>query len=295
MNMDNLGYRITTDNMTDLGESFMRDHGIETISMSYIIEGKSYDMSNSLPPKEFFDRMRAGATPTSSQYTPEGTFKMFDALIRKYDQDVLHISFSSKLSASCDSAFLGAKQAMARHPGRRVIVVDSLCASLGQGYLVVKMLEALEKQPMSIDELKDWLEATKLHIGHLVTVDDIVYLYRGGRVSRTAAFVSGVLDIKPMIHLDDNGKLSPYGKVRGRRKALLKLVDDMAAQCGNRMTPDQPVFICHGDCLADAEFVRDQIKERFGTTHFLIDYVGPVIGLHTGPGLVAIFFMADYR
>lgn len=295
MNMDKLGYRITTDNMTDLGEQCMRELGIETISLSYTLEGKSYDKTNSLPPKEFFDRMRAGATPTSSQFNPEDAVKVFEEVIEKYDQDILHISFSSGLSGSCASAFAGAKLAMERHPGRRVIVVDSLCASLGQGYLLTRTLKTLEEQPMGIDELKDWLEATKLHIGHLVTVDDMIYLYRGGRISRTAAFVSGVLDIKPMIHLDNDGKLTAYGKVRTRRKALLKLVDDMATQSGNRMTPDLPVYICHGDCLKDAEFVRDQIKQRFGTTEFVIEFVGPTIGLHTGPGLVAIFFMADYR
>lgn len=294
MNSNKNAYRITTDTMSDLPDSFLAEHEVETISLSYLIDGKSYDKTNALPPEEFFSLMRRGTVPTSSQLTPSGALKVFESLIEKYDQDIVHISFSSALSGSHQSALIGAKMAMELHPERRVVVLDPLVASLGQGMLVVNMLEMRDKG-YSLDELVDWINETAPHICHLFTVEDLIYLYRGGRVSRTKAFVSGVLDIKPMMHLSNEGQLIPRDKVRGRKKSLLALVDGYDKQVGKYRDPKAPVYICHGDCLEDAEFVRDQLKQRHGIENFLINFVGSTIGLHTGPGLVAIFFMGDYR
>lgn len=288
-------YRITTDTMSDMPKEYLQEHGIETISLTYTIGDEVYGKENSLTPKAFFDRMREGAVPTSSQFNPEDAAQVFEALIEQYDEDILHLSFTSGLSGSYDSACAGAQLAMKKHPERRVVVVDTLCASLGQGFLLKKAVDLKEQKHYSLDELQDWVEKTKLHMAHVVTVQDLIYLYRGGRVSRTTAFVSGVLDIKPLIHLDNEGKLTAYGKVRGRKKALLALVDAYAKQVGKYLNTGEPVYICHGDCLEDAQFVADQLRERYGITEFLIDFVGPTIGLHTGPGVISIFFLGDYR
>ncbi|MDL2206714.1 DegV family protein [Eubacteriales bacterium OttesenSCG-928-N13] len=292
MNIKNTQYRITTDNMSDLSPAFLKEHEVEIVSLSYTIGDEVFNNTNSLTPKEFFDRMRHGAVPTSSQFNPDDASQMFDRVIEEHDCDIVHISFSTGMSGCYGSAVSGAEMTEAKYPGRRVVVIDSLCGSLGQGLLLDKALQQ-QKKGASMDELISWLERNKRHVCHLLTVEDIIYLYRGGRVSRTAAFVSGVLGIKPMIHVNDEGRLVPYGKVRGRKKSLFTLLDDMAKHIGN--SQNDTFYITHGDCLEDAQFMVDQVRERFGITASVIEQVGPTIGAHTGPGLIAIFFMGDYR
>ena len=175
-----------------------------------------------------------------------------------------------------------------------IIVIDSLCASLGEGLLVHKAV-TLKEQGHTLEETADWIEANKLHLVHNFTVNDLFHLYRGGRVSKTAAFLGTMISLKPLLHVDDEGHLIPLSKVRGRKKSLIALVDAMEKQIGSWRDKNDIIFISHGDCIEDAQYVADLIKDRFGYESFLINHVGPTIGAHTGPGVVALFYMGDYR
>ena len=177
---------------------------------------------------------------------------------------------------------------------RSIIVIDSLCASLGEGLLVHKAV-MLKESGKSFSETADWIEKNKLHIVHNFTVDDLNHLYRGGRVSKATAFLGTIVNIKPILHVDDEGHLIPLSKVRGRKKSLIALVDSMEQQMGTWKEKNDIVFISHGDSLADAKFVATLIKERFGIDSFLINYVGSTIGAHSGPGTIALFYLGDYR
>jgi len=180
---------------------------------------------------------------------------------------------------------------MEANPGRKIIVVDSLGASLGQGLLVHKAI-GLKNSGKTIDEVHNWVEENKLNVCHYFTVDDLVYLFRGGRVSKTSAFAAGVLNIKPVLHIDNEGHLVPLSKVRGRKKSLKELADIME----NRMLPgEEDVFISHSDCIEDAELLAKNIKERFGIEVLIINHIGPTIGAHTGPGTISLFFMGRER
>ena len=187
-----------------------------------------------------------------------------------------------------------AEELSEKYPDRKIIVIDSLCASLGEGLLVHKAV-TLKEQGHTLEETADWIEANKLHLVHNFTVNDLFHLYRGGRVSKTAAFLGTMISLKPLLHVDDEGHLIPLSKVRGRKKSLIALVDAMEKQIGSWRDKNDTIFISHGDCIEDAQYVADLIKDRFGYESFLINHVGPTIGAHTGPGVVALFYMGDYR
>lgn len=284
---------ITTDNMADLPDTYLEEHGLKIISLSYMLEGKTYSEKNRLPVKEFYDKMRNGAMPTTSQVNPEEARELFEELLKE-GKDVLHIAFSSGLSGSYNSARIAAEELQEEEAEGRVVVIDSLCASLGEGLLVHKAL-GLKEEGKSLDEIAEWLKENRLHLCHNFTVDDLNHLYRGGRVSKTAAVLGTMINIKPILHVDDEGKLVPISKVRGRKKSLITLVDNMEKQIGSYREQNDMVFISHGDCLEDAEFAAAQIRERFGIDSFLINDVGPTIGAHSGPGTVALFFMGEKR
>lgn len=289
-----MAYRITTDTMADLPEEYLRAHKIETISLSYLLDGVHYDKTNSLPSKQFYDRMRAGAAPTTSQFNPEDAIEAFSRLIDQTGEDILHLSFSSGLSGSYNSARVAAEELKGKYPGRKIYVVDSLCASMGQGLLLYKAVQ-LKENGMEIDALRDYLENTKLNLCHIFTVEDLEYLHRGGRVSKAVAVIGGMLNIKPVLHVDNEGHLVPFDKVRGRRKSLTALVDAMGRQMGAWRDKNDIVFISHGDSEEDARFVASLVRERFGIDQFMINYVGPTIGAHSGPGTIALFFLGEYR
>ena len=181
---------------------------------------------------------------------------------------------------------------MEKNPEAKIIVIDSLCASLGEGLLVHKAVE-LRDAGKSIEEVAKWVEENKLHLCHQFTVDDLNHLHRGGRVSKATAIIGTLVSVKPVLHVDNEGHLTSLVNVRGRKKSLNTLVDNMAKLVGNY--ENDIVFISHGDCLEDAEYVAELIKERFGITDFLINYVSPTIGAHSGPGTIALFFMGETR
>lgn len=285
---------ITTDTTSDLPADYVKEHHIGMLSLSYTINGSTYTWENPLPVKDFYDCMREGSLPTTSQANPAEAGAMFEAILTEQNTDILHIAFSSGLSGSYNSARMAALELQEKYPDRRIIVIDSLCASLGEGLLVHKAV-TMKEQGCSILEVADWLEENKLHLVHNFTVNDLFHLYRGGRVSKTAAFVGTMISLKPILHVDNEGHLIPLSKVRGRKKSLIALVDAMDKQLGSWRDKNDIVFISHGDCIEDAQFVADRIKEQFGYDSFLINYVGPTIGAHTGPGVVALFYMGDYR
>ena len=189
---------------------------------------------------------------------------------------------------------MAAEELQEEYPERKLIVIDSLCACLGEGLLVYKAVQ-LKRAGKSLEEVAAWVEENKLHMVHNFTVDDLNHLYRGGRVSKTAAFLGTIVNIKPILHVDNEGHLIPLSKVRGRKKSLLTLVDSMEKQMGSFRDQNDIVFISHGDCIEDADYVASVIKERFGIDAFLINYIGPTIGTHSGPGTVALFYMGEYR
>jgi len=288
-------YIITTDTTSDLPKYYIEEKQIKILPLTYILEGVTYDQENGLEFSEFYNKMRNGSMPTTSQVNPENAKEIF----QKYVEEgfaILHIAFSSVLSGSYNSAKIAAEELMEEKPDCKIIVVDSLCASLGEGLLIHKAVK-LKEQGKSIEEVAAWLDANKLHVCHNFTPSDLFHLYRGGRVSKTAAIIGTVVDVKPILHVDNEGYLKPLSKVRGRKKSLVTLVDNMEKQIGSYLEENKAdgVFIGHGDCREEAQFVADLIKERFGIDSFLIDYVGPVIGAHTGPGIMALFFMGEAR
>lgn len=285
---------ITTDTTADLPADYIEKHHIGLLSMSYIIDGETYTWDKPLPVKEFYEKVRNGSLPTTSQVNPDEAAKAFEKIITEQDVDILHIGFSSGLSGSYNSVRLAAMELAEKYPENKIVAVDSLAASMGEGLLVHKAV-TMKEAGKSLEEIASWLEENKLHLVHNFTVDDLFHLYRGGRVSKTAAFVGSMINLKPILHVDNEGHLIPMQKVRGRKKSLLALVDCMEKQMGSWRDKNDIVFISHADCEADAQFVADQIKERFGIESFLIDYIGPTIGAHTGAGAVALFYMGDYR
>lgn len=288
-------YIITTDSTCDLPESYIKENNIKVLPLTYVLEGVTYNIDKTLPINEFYGKMKSGAMPTTSQANPEEVKEAFLSILEG-GVGILHIAFSSGLSGSYNSARIAAEELREENPEYEIYVIDSLCASLGEGMLVHKAVK-LKEQGKTIQETVKWLEANKLHVCHNFTPDDLNHLYRGGRVSKTAAILGTMANVKPVLHVDDEGRLIPLSKVRGRKKSLITLVDNMEKQIGSYIEENKRdgVFIGHGDVEEDAQFVADLIKERFGIESFLISYVGPVIGSHTGPGILALFFMGEKR
>ena len=233
----------------------------------------------------------AGALATTSAIS----VGVFDEAMRKIldsGRDVLYLAFSSALSTTYQSAVIAADDLREAYPGRKIFVVDTLSASLGQGLLVYLCVQE-KRKGKTIDQVHVFAEETKAKVCHWFTVDDLNHLKRGGRVSAAAALFGTMLSIKPVLHVDDTGHLVPVSKTRGRKASLLSLVDRMAESAVD--PAGQTIFISHGDCEADAEFVADEVRRRFGVQDIYINYVGPVIGNHSGPGTLALFFLGSRR
>ena len=285
---------ITTDSTSDLPEAYVAKHGLRLLPLYYSFSGTVYGGDNkNLEPKEFYDKMRGGAMPTTMAVNPETALKIFRELIGE-GYDILHIAFSSALSGSCSVATTVARELCDEIPGARITVIDSLSASLGEGLLIHKAV-MLKESGKSMEEIADWLEKNKLNLCHIFTVDDLNHLHRGGRVSKTTAIIGTLINVKPVLHMDNEGRLTPLINVRGRKKALISLVDQMEKRFTGYSGTNDIIFISHGDSLEDAEFVASQIKERFGIESFLINYISPTIGSHAGPGTIALFFMGNSR
>lgn len=286
-------YVITTDNNADLPDEYYQDHEVGCTYLSYNIDGQAYTHETFLPVEEFYQKMREGSMPTTAQVNPEQARELFEPIL-KQGKDILHIAFSSGLSGTYNSVKLAAEELLEEYPGRTIRVIDSLCASLGQGLLVHEAVLRRE-QGVSLEENAQWVEDHKKNIVHMFTVDDLFHLHRGGRVSKATAVVGSMLNLKPVLHVDDEGKLVAIGKARGRKKSLLALVDSMKEKIGSYADNCDTVFISHGDCEEEARFVEKKVKEIYDINTVIINHVGPVIGAHSGPGTMALFFLGDQR
>jgi len=285
-------YIISTDCMADLPASFIQEHHLSVHPLYYLMGEQTYNaLEDALPEAEFYNRMRNGEMPTTMASNPEYIEKSFRQNLAD-GYDILHISFSSGLSSSYNNTAVTAKEIQEQSPDAKIIVIDSLCASLGQGLLVYYACKKKE-EGASIEETAAYIEDLKLHVCHQFTVDDLFHLHRGGRVSKASAILGTIANIKPVLHVDNEGHLINISKIRGRKRSLMTLVDNMEKTVGDYKNPI--VFISHGDCLEDAEFVKQQVEERFGIHEFLINYVGCTIGAHSGPGTVALFFLGETR
>ena len=287
-------YIIYTDSSCDLPDSITASLGVKVIPLSLTMEGKQYlntTDERGIPDRELYARLRAGAVAKTSAANAEAFLSAMEPDLQA-GHDILYIGFSSALSATCSVGAHVAGELMERYPQRKVLVVDSLCASLGQG-LFVYLLAGKQREGLSIEELRDYAEGLKLNIAHWFTVEDLMFLRRGGRISAAAAVFGSILSIKPVMHVDNEGRLIPVSKVRGRKASLRVIADRVAATKLDR--PDQTLFISHGDCEEDARLVAEMIRERTGMQVEVLNFVGPVIGSHSGPGTIAVFFIASER
>ncbi len=287
-------YVIMTDSSCDLSNEMAQQLGLHIVPLT-VVSPKG-DFKNYLDHREmdvttFYSYLRAGDMCKTSAINT-ATFVEEMEVFLKEGKDVLYLAFSSGLSGTYSASAIAAQELSEKYPDRKVYSVDTLCASLGQG-LFVYLAAKKQQEGASIDEVHDWAEANKLSVAHWFTVDDLMHLKRGGRVSAATAVVGTMLKIKPVLHVDNEGKLISMEKARGRKAALNMLVDKMG-ETGVNLS-EQEVFISHGDCLADAEFVAAKVKERFGVKAVHINHIGPVIGAHAGPGTVAVFWLASQR
>lgn len=287
-------YVIMTDSCCDLSAEMAAKLELEVLPLSLEMSGKTYRNwldGRDIPFADFYARVRAGETATTSAVSV-GDYEEHMRPILESGKDILCICFSSALSATYQSACIAAEGLREEFPDAKILVVDSLSASMGQGLLVY--LCVMEKRRgADVEALRDYAEATRGKVCHWFTVDDLNHLKRGGRINAATAMFGTMLSIKPVLHVDDQGRLIAVSKARGRKASLLELVDRMAKTA---VAPaGQTVFISHGDCEEDARFVADTIRSRFGTTDIRINYVGPVIGNHSGPGTMALFFLGTQR
>lgn len=287
-------FAIITDSSCDMPESYLKENDVELLNLGFFLDGETYGGEDKplMPVKEFYDKLRAGAMPTTYQVSSE-TAKNAMEKILKEGRDLLAVVFSSGLSGTASSFIVAARELKAVYPERKILVVDTLAASMGEGLLLDYVIRKADSGA-TIEETAKYAEDIKLHIAHAFTVDNLFHLKRGGRVSAATAVVGTILHVKPVLHVDDEGHLINIGKAVGRKKSI-KAVFDMMVE-NTTIEKDDPVFISHGDCLEDAEYLASLVKERYGADRrIMINYVGPVIGSHSGVGTLALFYMAKKR
>ena len=285
---------ILPDSSAHLGADLVRQLDVQVLPLSFTLEQQTYHNypdNREMEPHAFYQKLRDGAVATTSAVNVSQYTEFLEPLLQA-GQDVLILAFSSGLSATYNSSVIAVQELAEKYPERKLYTVDTLCASLGQGLLVY--LAARERDSgKTIEEVRDWAEANKLSICHQFTVDDLHFLKRGGRISATTAVVGSMLQIKPVLHVDDEGHLINIAKARGRQASLKALVDKMEKTAID--PAHQTVFISHGDCLEDAQMVADLVKERLGVPEVYLNPIGPVIGAHAGPGTVALFYVGTER
>ena len=290
----NNDFLILTDSSCDLPPELAQELGVSVLPLTVTLEGKEYANyldGREIGFKDFYDRVRRGVVATTSAANADGFMGFMEPALAQ-GRDVLCLAFSSGLSSTYQASVMAVEELREKYPQRKIYTVDTLCASMGQGLLV--WLAAKKKaEGASIEEVRDWVEKEKFHLCHWFTVDDLMFLKRGGRINAATALVGTALGIKPVLHVDDEGHLINMGKARGRQASLSALVDKMAELATDPR--DQTVFISHGDCLEDAKTVEKLVKQRFGVKKVVISYVGPVIGAHSGPGTLALFFLGKER
>lgn len=288
-------FEIVTDSSSNLTDAMIEEFDIHILPLRFMSDGEEYQSfteGEKSDLQRFYDMMRDGKVFTTSLPYPDKSLEKFRSLLDQ-GRDVLYIGFSSGLSGTYEAMANILDTLKADYPDRKIMYVDTLAAAMGQG-LLVYLAAQKAADGLSIEETAQWVKDNRFHLAHWFTVEDLKYLFRGGRVSRTSAWAGSLLNIKPVMHMDDEGKLIPMEKVRGRKKSLMRMVDHME-ESATAPVADQTVFISHADCEDDLMFLVEEIRKRFGCTDIRWNYLDPVIGAHTGPGCLALFFMASER
>lgn len=287
-------YIIVTDATSDIPNEMANELNVKVVPMSFSLGEKNYNHFpdyRELDIKTFYDKQRAGQTSLTTQINVAVYLDFFEEII-KSNKDVLYISFSSALSSTYQSSVLAAKELNEKYPDFKIITIDSKAATLGET-LLVKLAAQKKSEGMNIEDLSKWVADNHLKVCHYFTVDDLNHLKRGGRMTAMTAFIGTALDIKPILHVNDEGKLIPLDKVRGRKKALKVLFNYLAELSEN--LEEQTIFIGHGDCIEDARYLESLIKEAYKVKEVIIHPIGPIIGSHTGPGAITLFFLGKHR
>lgn len=284
---------LITDSCSDLPVKYAEDNNILIMSLSFNFKGVNYkdDFGKSISYKDFYSEVRKGEMTSTSQINPS----TFEEAFRKYvsqGYSLIYIAFSSALSGTHNSACIARDSILEENPDADISIIDSKCASLGLGLLVYNACEKL-KAGESKEDVVNWVENNKLKLNHWFTVDDLHHLKRGGRVSSTSAILGTLLDIKPILKVNDEGKLVPVTKIKGRKKSIKSLADTLKQRIVN--PEDQVIAISHGDCEEDARLLEKFIKEDIKVKDVIFNYVGPVVGSHSGPGTIALFFFGKDR
>lgn len=285
-------YQIVTDSACDMPDEYYAAHDVECIRLGFTMDGVTYggEDGEQIAVKDFYERLRGGAMPKTFQITPAQAKLHFEKFAKE-GKDVFVLAFSSGLSGTYES-YVSAAREIEETYRTKVVVVDSLCASMGEGLLLDYIVKKAD-EGASIGELQTYAEGLKQHVCHYFTVDDLYHLKRGGRVSATTAVIGSILKIKPVLHVDENGHLIAIGKAMGRKKSISELVDHMCEL--NALQPGDPIFISHGDCIDDVTYLTSLLRERFGGREIFVNEIGSVIGAHSGAGTVALFFLGKHR
>ena len=286
-----MSYRILTDNCCDYPAGMYEDLNLTAIPLSVRFQGKEVTQYNEKWLKKMYAGLREGEDATTAAANPTGWAEILEPVLAA-GEDALVLAFSSGLSTTYQSAVIAASELGEKYPDRKIRVIDTLSASLGQGLLVWYACKKRD-EGMGFEELADWCENNKLHLCHWFTVEDLMFLKRGGRVSAATALVGTMLQIKPVMHMDDEGHLIKVSTARGRKASI----NELAKKLGETGLPgeNETVFICHGDCLEDAQYLEKLVKEKYGVKNVFIYYTGAVIGSHSGPGTLALFFLGTKR
>ena len=286
-----MSYQIITDSCCDFPTPMYKTLGLRFVPLSVEFRGETNDDRNDDSLKDMYDGLRAGEAAKTSAVNPTRWSETMEPVLSA-GQDVLVLAFSSGLSTTYQSAVIAAEELGEKYPDRTIRVVDTLCASMGQGLLVWYACKKRD-EGMPLDALYQWVMENRLHLCHWFTVDDLMYLKRGGRISAATALVGTMLQVKPVLHVDDEGHLINVSKSRGRKAAMDALV--RKAQELGAGYDNSTMFLSHGDCLEDAQYLAGQLKEKCGVKEVVISYVGAVIGSHAGPGTLALFFLGEHR
>ena len=286
-------YIIFTDTGCDINAKILEQWNIECVDLKFRFEGEDRDyITKDMPIKDFYQRMREGKISKTSAANLSDFLAAFEPYLQK-GTDILYIGFSSGLSTTVNSCKMAMEELREKYPERKIIIVDTLCASSGQG-LILYYSKLKKDEGADITENAKYVEDLLPRLCHWFTVDDLIYLKRGGRISAASAFVGGVLGIKPVLHVDDEGHLINMMKVRGRSQSIKAMADKYTELADDK--ENGIYFISHGDCLEDAKLLESTIAGLYNNNHAtIIDDVGPVIGSHTGPGVLALFFLGKHR
>ena len=288
-----MGIKIITDSACDLTRDYIKNNNIGLLSLILNLNGQAIkdDLGETLSYKDFYNKMREGATPTTSQINAHEFEEEFIKYIKNGDS-IIYISLSSNLSGTFNSANIAKNNLIEEYPDAKIYLVDSLSVSVGQGFLVEKACD-MRDSGIGAEEIVNWLEENKRKVIHSILIDDLNHLKRGGRISGATAAIGGLLNIKPTLFLDDEGKLIQGEKIKGKKKALRFLVNEVREKAVD--TENEILYICHGDCLEEAETLRDMILEEVKFKNVIINYVGNVVGAHAGPGVLAAVFLGSNR